>query len=180
MGSGHADIPASLAKRFPNRKYAVVEPLMAPGKKFDYRARELIKRGVLVFPGSISRFLDFMKKNGLKTRHINVDMPEPLSHFGDYDFDKLFREAPNVLLPNGKIFFSTEEPALIKILSELAGRHGLKARKLNSFPSRIHPNRKTGYMQLLGQPVIYRVEITFGLKKAFSKKFERKKLQATA
>ena len=43
-----------------------------------------------------------------------------------YDFEVLFKEAKNILVPNGKIFVTTEDPKLMLKLISFAKKYGLK------------------------------------------------------
>ncbi len=176
----------------PQRKYAIVEPLY--GKKSLIRAmlardphrvtflktirkrsKVLEKRGVIVRAEKIRDFIKRMVREGIRTRYVNIDMPAPAGIIIDsYGFRELFKKAPEVLLPNGKIFISCENDFLLGILKNRAQKEGLKVRWLK----KLHPKAaRTKYQKQFtaeGHP-IFRLEITYGLKKAIPNKAERRK-----
>ncbi|MBU0662264.1 MAG: hypothetical protein ABH854_04285 [Candidatus Diapherotrites archaeon] len=141
---------------------------------FIKRGKELANQGIVVGASHIPAFLRWMKKTGWRARHINVDAPNvwisPKPRYSYYR--SLFKEAPNILLPNGKIFIMTEKEDLVESALKLAQEYGLKARAQKV----ILPEgaKRTYYLRTTADPK-YRVVITYGLKKAMPEKEKRKK-----
>ncbi len=172
IGSGKAEWIMRRAKRNSLRNYAVVDPAYCDKDFWSvFAAGQTIAKdfpNIKVAPQYYSAFIDEMKKNGWKARHINIDMPDIAT-----SLEGLFREAPNILLPNGKIFVTAGSKNIINNLCKDAEEHGLKVRELKPLLSG-HIQRLTGYMKEFSQTEFYRLEITFGLKKAIPDKKARK------
>lgn len=75
-------------------------------------------------------FLKEMIANGQKTRHFNWDMPRPKDFELKYGLYDMFRLIPKVLLPNGKIFVSSEYESLVEKVANIAREKGFRARKV--------------------------------------------------
>lgn len=182
VGAGFGDWLRDQAVKFPGRKYVAVDP--AFGSHLEKKGQELRNlriifkplrtSRVVVKPMKISEFIDEMESKGLKTRHINIDLPD--EQIEQYNFDKLFREAQRILIPNGKIFVSSEKAGIIYDIKALANKHGLKTRLLRPFEKGSPETKKTLFMRNYGfEFKIHRLEITFGLKKAIPLKMQRRK-----
>ena len=190
------------ARKIPGRKYALVDP------KFNSRANYapsigtfipyLRGLGVRVRSKTISKFLGEMVQKGWKTRHFNIDMPLPWDPeakpvYGtwrdSYDFKKWFQLAPKVLVPNGKIFISSERSDMLGDIASFARQAGLKVRELKPFKThsngkpipieryhRLTPTMRFNMDPKYGPGIIqiFRIEITLGLKKAIPEKANRR------
>ncbi|MEI7961434.1 MAG: hypothetical protein WCI04_03790 [archaeon] len=99
-----------------------------------------------------------------KTRHLNFDMPYELK---EYDFDYLLSKVPKILIPNGKIFIASNSRSVIRDAMKLAKKHGISARIK---PSVQENGLRTHFMQRMTEigihKEIFRVELTYGLRKA--------------
>ncbi|MEK6941477.1 MAG: hypothetical protein AABW85_01310 [archaeon] len=176
IGSGRADYIRRQAGKFPQRRYAAIDPLYKPPKRIiDFtnpvtsalqKARiEMDALGVTVHAGTLSSFIGKMLRNRHKTRYFNVDMPNQFfspktSEFlgiKKYGFEKLFMEAPNILLPKGQIFFSTESNRFLVELQGLAKQYGLRFRRLP--PITKQQAKRTTQMKSIG--TIQRATIIF-------------------
>lgn len=197
----------------PFRRRVVVDPKLNEDAIY-YRHRrgretaaELKEAGVEVVGEELSEYIDHMKREGLKARSFNLDMPIPdTSDYGDesvvtmYGLDTLFSEAANVLVPNGKIFVTSEHKKTLQKIIDEAKKHGLRVRRrydrdsrkrteILSLPRFYDQDTKNGdedskqrlrtpWMRNVADPAdgakeksredthIYRIEITYGLKKA--------------
>ena len=138
VGSGRGKYIIRQARKFPHRKYAAIDPLYKPPKKtvklltphisaMQQAARELEQLGVHVHAGNLSSFIAKMIQAGYKTRHFNIDMP---SMFQEKKFEMLLEQIPNILLPKGKNFVTTEFPNTLTKLETLAKKYGLRFRQL--------------------------------------------------
>src|SRR3989344_2430673 len=104
VGSAGAEWLRQRAQKFSRRKYAAVDPYYAK-PEIEFLPKNLGASGVLVRAVKISDFIDEMKAKGWRTRHFNIDMPEPFLRINDkYDFPRLFSEAEHGMLPGGQIF----------------------------------------------------------------------------
>lgn len=174
VGSRHGKWIKSKAARFPKRLYAAVDPVYEFAD-FRNKVGELKAAGVFVASAGIEAFIEGMKSYGLKTRHFNIDVP-PLSWGTNQFVFRVLREAPNVLLPNGKIFITSEDQKFLEKVKKRANFLGLNARVRT--PLIGESARKTSITEKIGRELeqpVYRLEITFGLKKAISEKEQRKK-----
>lgn len=136
IGTGKGGRLWSIAKKFQKRKYAAVDPEF--WDRFD--GSGLNEAGVLVSAKTALGFIEEMKQRGLKTRHMNVDMPSPPEWVEGgktrkwekdlYNFKKIFQEAQYVLLPNGKIFIKTEDANYVQKIKQYAEEAGLKTRPI--------------------------------------------------
>src|SRR3989338_10450159 len=94
---------------------------------------------------------------------------------------QLLKEAPNILLPNGKIFLLSHSEEELENLKFWARHLGLKAGKVSGVRLSEAVARSDAAKEearLHGRfniPIdFYRLEITYGLKKAFPDKGQRK------
>jgi len=94
------------------RLYVAVDPLLKNSKKDNYE----------IHAKRITDFLETLIKQGRKVRHINIDFPEP--DLGLYDFKTFFSLIKQVLLPNGKVYITSEVWLLIREISDLAVQNG--------------------------------------------------------
>jgi len=162
-----------------SRKSATVDPAYANFWGKPRFMKQLEQGGVLVFPKTLSEFINEMKQHGWKTRHFNIDMPDTGDVVGEYFLKKFFRELPNILLPNGKVYVSSELPGTLEEIAQEAQKHGLKVRQLPNLTEK-NEKRLTEFMQTHGslfagdQFRIYRIEITYGLRKAIPNKEKRR------
>jgi len=195
VGSGTGEYPELQAIRHRKRRYVVVDPKYEEGTDFWFsemgqeRLRDLKAAGVEVKGDSLGDFVDNMIKDGVRARHFNVDII-PLAAIEE-DLEKLFGQISDVLLPNGKVFFTSDQKGDLEEIQKMALRNGLKTRKISTLPDIEPENQRTWWMRKLartkkkthrisdestGEPygTIYRLEVTHGLKKAFPEKTVRK------
>ncbi|QQR92557.1 MAG: hypothetical protein IPJ89_05425 [Candidatus Iainarchaeum archaeon] len=110
---------------------------------------------------------------GKKTRHINIDMPNPIKMKST--IETVIRAAPQILFPNSKIFIASEDESVIAHAVAAAKRYGLRTQKMAELQriqtprGLIYPRRATAfmreYMRITGNP-IYRIAIIFTPKTA--------------
>ena len=185
LGSGTAAYIKRQATKFKKRKYAAVDPTYGGPHGF-YSSRydvhvSLYELGVDSYPTTFEEFIDIMKKDGLKTRHLNIDMPTFISPNSTKGFVQLLKNLPHILIPNGKIYITSEMEDVIKKTGRLAMEHGLRVRRFPALNLDRIEVKKTltmkGYAEqkIMSIPPIYRLEITYGLKKAVLDKKQRKK-----
>lgn len=163
------------------RSYAAVDPRYAENGKMTRRMlafkKNLETAGVRVEPLRLEEFIEKMKEEGLRTRHVNIELPasgglgfggvggEKLT-VDSLNLQKLFAEVQKILLPNGKIYITSESDRFLSAAEKLAGRYGLKTRRLKG----LSPEAQRTEVGILIKSVwpIMRLEITYGLKKAVS------------
>ncbi len=115
---------------------------------------------------------------GYRVRHINIDYPYPgpvvdkIKNTDNY-FEKVVELAPQFLLPNGKIFVTSESLDMLRQLSMIAKYHGFSVKKIVTKTLSEAKNRTFHSENLVHHPM-YRLEVTFPLKKAFPKKEDRR------
>jgi hypothetical protein len=137
VGAGRSEYILRQVKRFPDRNYAVVDPVYAEftehdGSPTSKLLTELKNRNVTVSKQRLERFLQTMKDNGLTARHFNFDMPEnndarSTSIIEQYSLKNFFSLLPGVLAPNGRISFTSESGRGLHEVRNLAIAHGLIA-----------------------------------------------------
>jgi len=169
VGTGKGRWILEQAKKFPNRKYAVVDPKYRRGGDLHSTGQRMAKHGIHVHPEGLQSFIEFMLKNNKKTRHINIDMPGQELSIPLFNFPKLFEALPKILMPNGKIYFSTEDLAVRDYIHQFASIYGFKSRELRKFGAD-DPAKRTPTMRLFHVMDVFRIEVTFGLKKAVPNK----------
>ncbi len=109
-----------------------------------------------------------MIARGEKTRHINIDMPNPIKMRDT--IETILRLAPKALFPNSKIFIASEDIGLIENAIRAAEKYGYRVRNMPTLQQIttkkgiIYPRRTTyfmrEYMRITGNP-IYRIAITY-------------------
>ena len=184
------------AERFPKRKYAAVDYLLGPASFFSSNRARLQGKGVRVGE-TVQEFLQGMIARKERARHLNMDMPYP---FDTSAYSSTSREAfvhalnvlPHVLLPNGKLFVTSESLLTIHMIQELAAKKGFSVRRLRVIPPLYPPGYTPKHARELREKhpdyyhpgmtwtfadaPIYRLEITYNLKKAIPSKDARRKL----
>jgi len=186
IGSGKAEWLIKQKQRFGDRRYLAVDP--------EYRQnQELMRRlkahGLETFAGRMQGLIRKLKETKQKTRHINIDMPSysieknamnfimgGKKHWAikdEYGFHILFKELPKILLPNGKVFVTSENSSMLDLIEEIAHDHGFPSRRLRGFDGPIQAKR-TAFMKAHQGQTIHSIEISFGLKKALPNKAQRK------
>src|SRR3989338_4976781 len=109
IGAGElANYARQQAIRFPNRKYAAVDPLARVAEFGNLR----------VFRKPALEAMDDALKEGLKFRHINLFMPEMKLKKPKY-FREILKRAKKVMLPNGKIFIGSDILPHLKVWASL-------------------------------------------------------------
>ncbi|QQR92152.1 MAG: hypothetical protein IPJ89_03250 [Candidatus Iainarchaeum archaeon] len=197
LGAGKGEYIERQSRRFPNRKYAAVDFLLGPEKFFDAVGQRLHKNGVGV-GDDVTTFLRQMIERKEKTRHLNMDMPYPFdtSAYAS-ESQRAFKSAlemiPRVLLPNGKFYITSESSWTIRLMQKLAEKQGFAARQLRTIPPLSSSDLLTtaqqralrmkqpdyyhpGMVWAFANQPIYRLEITYNLKKALPSKDARRKL----
>ncbi|MDO8537953.1 MAG: hypothetical protein Q7S21_03650 [archaeon] len=174
-GAGRGQSVEARKNKHPERNYAAVDPYF---RNDEERFRELQKKGIIVFPGRMLSFIRKMKRNGQKTRHVTIEMPyEYITLENEYDFRKFLKEVPNFLLPNGKVFITSEYYNTLINLQKISKRLGYKTRWLKSITNGNQIKHSPTMASIFRLDTsIYRLEITFGLKKAIPSKYERRKI----
>ncbi|MFH0970316.1 MAG: hypothetical protein V1776_02540 [Candidatus Diapherotrites archaeon] len=158
------------ARRNPNRKYIAIDEELS---KYYPTAFTTIPNVQIVSRRAFP-FLEEMIRKNLRTRHINIDMPLTVG-FGS-TVHAAITNASRLLLPNGKIFITTENDDNVQKIKELAHKCGLKFRELKNLPLNAK-DRRTRYTSFYQRKTIRRIEITYPLKKAFPKKEDRVAMQ---
>lgn len=182
VGTAEGKWLAKQAKKFLQRKYLAVDPAYnerawrehtEPEKRVEIIER-LANSKVQFDEKKIADVLHEMNVKRQKARHINIDMPNP--NLAAYDFPKIFRNAKQVLLPNGKIFITSENLDFIRQVEKLAKKAGLKPRWKKPIETSSRAGEKTHAMLAMNRNYkIHRLEITFGLKQAIPEKALRRK-----
>lgn len=185
VGAAEATHTHRQARRFPQRKYAVADvdySLRKSSQIIENRLSKLERMGVAVHGGDIRSTLSKMIRSGTKTRHVSWVMPAPSprrkirTDFGDVIF-QVVSTLPKVLVPNGKLYVTTESQERVQDFRFAARENGLSFREKNDMPARQAKNYSLETrIQSTSRPhkPIYRIEITYNLGKAYSKKSERK------
>ncbi len=172
------------AEKNPRRQYLAIDPLFGNREKWRKTQLEQMKpRNILVEANMFQPIMDSLIKKGIRTRHINLDM----LHAHDYLFyealdgpitrmmGSLLSKAPRVLLPNGKIFITTEIQLYRDVIQELASKYGFSIRIKENFLPREFVDKegsrrtnqsyyRTPFLQDHKNETIYRIELTYGLK----------------
>lgn len=161
------------AGKYPNRTYAAVDPVLKAYSKNKRYANLFISWK------HADEFLREMRELGLKTKHVNMDMPNPMVMLSI--LRAVFRNISFILVPNGKIFVTTEDHNGAKHIQEIARMYDLTTRKIVQLSAE-EVDRRTHFSHLihnhpLGKKPIYRVEITYPLRKAYPQKRDRQLLQ---
>ncbi len=172
---------------YSRRKNRLADPKFREmAENFRSRALALNDRGVTIIPSESTRFLHRMVEKNWKTRSIFIEMPhpnmfanplplrekfDPFVHF----FKMVCDVAPKVLLPNGKIYLTTERPEFVSAIETVARERGLSFRRRPSLAAE-QARWRTETTQAMSERgnTIFQVEVTLPLKKVFPKKSERR------
>ena len=131
-------------KQKKDRNIAIIDPLYSR-KAYASEVEKFRKRGFVVSPERLIDFIKRMKIENTRTHRITIDMPgvvtpnltrnlrKNMDQIRVYSFRTLFREAKNILMPNGRIFFTTNDPKLVIKIIELGEKYGLKAAGWNNY-----------------------------------------------
>jgi hypothetical protein len=126
-----------------------------------------------------------MVRSGTRARNLNFEMPFPGMHEDTREVSMKAEEfrgvmshvlsnAPHILLPNGKIFLTTEQESFARIAEKEAKKSGFSVRR-KPLP---HPRQtqKIGAnaRSFIAGFSLVRLEITFPLRKAFPAKKDRR------
>ena len=185
VGTWHGEWLGNRAKTYKKRRYVAVDS--AYKDMYNPEVRGVVDglkgKGVVVRSRGISKMIDEMLERGFRTRHINIDMP--VENVAMYSFRKLFAKAHEVLLPNGKIYISSPTKEFLVKLEELAQANGLSTQWRKPFTKESARTESMQNMMKMDEKLkaeigfedeIYRLEITYGLKKAVPDKNERRKV----
>ena len=164
------------------RKYLAVDPryeteyqpsTRGSGAKIEFSnlrrdAHEMRTMGVTTLPFTMQKTIDWLQKNGLKTRHFNVDFPyigSPREYRNAIaESTRLARALPHVLLPNGKIFMTTEQKEWVGIVQKLAKKFNLRI-KIRELSTQNKRKGKTwtevNFFELPTPQRYWRIEITY-------------------
>jgi len=159
FGAGDAEHISNRAWKSPKRKYAAVDPRMTYIEDLmAYKNLEATKQ-------SMEGYIDAMKRSGTKTRHIAIRMPNPKDiRSNDFSIRSLLKEAKHVLLPNGKIFVTTESGYVVHRLVRTAMEEGFSVREPAALAQ---PKTRVERMMMdLRKKPVYRIELTYKLKTA--------------
>jgi|GEM_PF-1316822 len=164
------------ANKFKKRRYVGVDPIAV---QFNTENLEL------KISTATQTLREYIKK-GIKVRNINIDFPNIIQN---YEFATIFDLLKYVLLPNGKVYITSERQHLIKLLNYMALKRGLATKYglkysqkdfervrhgknritlrdrplLNSRPMTLYQN----YFLVNQKLNPYILEITYPLKKAY-------------
>lgn len=199
LGAGRANLATNRTRLRNGKKVVLVDVAYSRRKnrladpKFremaeDFRKRALAlhERGITIVPGESTRFLHRMVDKNWKTKSIFIEMPHPnmfanpLPLRDKYDpfvhfFKMVCDVAPKVLLPNGKIYLTTERPEFVSVIEEIARERGLSFRKKPSLTTEQAKWRTETSQEMSRRgKTIFQVEITLPLKKVFPTKGERR------
>lgn len=183
------------AKRNPDRQYLSIDPAadMATFKQREMDHKPILVRDPLSNVERLElpyeRVLPFLIKKGIRTRHINIDMPTAAMYSGSTNQDKirnmltpLLQLAPHLLLVNGKIFITTEYTTYPDEIRRMAHEMGYSVRIKKDFRPKefrrksdgseeiSHAYNRSEYVRKHSLRTIYRIELTYGLKKAAREK----------
>ncbi len=170
-----------IAERFPSRKYAVVDFELAHNAMLRHLLAGPNPKRISVYADGNEETLGGMIRKRKRTKNLNWDMP---NEFGMYDFSPgLWHEVravmkllPMVLLPNGKLYMTTEYSQLKELIERDAPALGLGLR-IGIMPPREAEKRTEYTNRINGQrKKIYKIELTYRLKQAYPRKSERRKL----
>jgi 8-oxo-dGTP pyrophosphatase MutT (NUDIX family) len=171
LGSGQSRYIEKTANRHPYRAYAAVDHKydthLFPGYTAYHTHANIVAAhpNVTVSAKTIQAQLAEMKQKGIRTRHFTLDFPPRIRNNKKPPYlVALFRLAPQVLFPNGKIFVSTEDAPTRDAIRELAEKTGLRVR--DKPPLRGNEKDRHTPFTPTNAPS-HRLEITYGLKKAF-------------
>lgn len=183
LGSGKGEYIHSKAEKNPHKIYAAADLIYQPGEKGLYHiAEKLREAGVRVHAGDFLELFRQMREEKVRARHINIDFPEPFVGFPGapksvaiawQSYRDMIRQAPHVLLPNGKIFLLTEDPETADLMEKWAREDGLKARRIKPITEPWAKPKSRMMKVTQGSGHFYRLEITYGLKKAIPDKKKR-------
>lgn len=199
LGAGRANLATNGSRIRKGKKVVLVDVAYSRRKnrladaKFremaeDFRSRalHLQDRGVTIVPVDSTRFLHRMIDRGWKTKSIFIEMPHPnmfanpLPLREKYDpfvhfFKMVCDVVPKVLLPNGKIYLTTERPEFVTAIETVARERGLSFRQLPSLdPERAKWRTETTQAMSARGNTIFQVEVTYPLSKAFPSKAARR------
>lgn len=196
LGSGKGEYIERQSKKFPKRTYSAVDALYKGF--FSAEAHRLRHRGVFV-GDNIENALIEMVRSGWRARHLNMDMPYPWDSPeyrkpGEKTFRRVMELIPKVLLPNGKFYIASENHYTIQEMMTIARQHGFSVRETKPLKPLLSPladaetilsNRRqkphyyrTKVMNSFANFPIYRLEITYNLRKAIPDKNMRRQLAA--
>lgn len=137
-------------RRGMTRRYAAVDPHYASwmnASMFPHSSKthssKIIKitknKGVEVHPDRVENLFEKMTEEGLKTRHINVDMP-----FSNVDNAEarapiiaILENAKKVILPNGNIWVKSEKKEFLEWIANSAKEFGLRSAPIKEIPHKI-------------------------------------------
>lgn len=157
FGAGGAHNIASLAYKHKNKHFIAVDPI--------YKKTKINTFGMPKSTRTMESFIKEMKRRGVVARSLMIRGPNPDEmRARKIKLEVLFKEAHNILIPNGKIYITSEFPEVLDLVEFLAKDNGLKvrARKKIKYPKSDIERQSIEY----GRPV-YMSEITYGLKTAF-------------
>jgi hypothetical protein len=132
IGAGFPILTGQSARKYPDRKSLAVDPVYGKedryaylGGRSSYRVGEtldFIKRVGLNYSSLTAiEAIDNLIKNGTKVRHVNFKMPHPGQN---YDLENVFHRLKKVLLPNGKVFMSSEKLPFLEKVASIAKKEG--------------------------------------------------------
>lgn len=140
----------AVAARFPRKQYAIVDASRT------IRARDVPFSNVDLYSHGIQKFIETCLKNGTKARHLTFVGGErlPFTPTEQESWLKLFTHFHQLVIPNGKLYFTTSNDSFFAYVHSLAVREKLKIRE----------NSSNGKHSMI---------VTLGLKKLYPDKKER-------
>ncbi len=195
LGAGAGEYMARQAKKFPKRKYAAVDLCFYLDGELNLHGEDLKKKRVSL-GGDANHFLNELTKKGIKVRHLNMDFPYPIGQPRNASRTRLFedviRSMHRVLLPNGKLFITSESLATINFAKSFASECGYTvrdreliqpisldevAKNKDALTRRFRSFYRSHFHASFAGAKIYRLEITYNLKKAIPSKEARRRLK---
>jgi tRNA G46 methylase TrmB len=135
IGASFGEVMRKQAQKFPGRKYAVVDPVYesaSMGGVCYYKGKPFLiqkildankRAGVITSALYAREKIAELARKGIKLRHVNFQMPNPAQEH-NYNFEAIFHGLKRVLLPNGKIFMSSENIDFLERIVKIAKRNG--------------------------------------------------------
>lgn len=162
------------------RKYAAVDPLYehtidlarVRGKQIYISniIERLKKNNILTSSKMAHEFIQELAQKGMKVRHVNFQMPHPEQE-NNYNFREIFSSLKKVLLPEGKVFMSSEQSQFLARIVESAKSEGYIVSEQKTLDPRTNSKRNKGTLKTMCQKshyrknyIIYRVVLTLSPK----------------
>lgn len=159
IGAGEAEALKKRTKRRPENKYLAIDQAYSPlAADYHVDPKHVVDSGIQISSLNPSGVLQRMKARGQTTDIVNIAMPD--RHLlENYDFENLIPLCREVLIPNGKIFLTTNDTTIRNTILRIAQSAGLKIRE-----RQLRPVDRLTYWEK-GSQFVTRLELTNTLKK---------------